>query len=113
MPDIIMKPVLPAFESITRGLKMSSNPRDFHWALHPGGLKIIQGVQNVLGLPDHLLSATSNVHKRRGNTSSVSVTAVIDEMRKSEPQVRDVIACSIGPGIFLEMAILRRMDYTL
>lgn len=92
---------------------MSSNPCDFDWALHPGGLKIIQGVQSVLGLPDHLLSATNTVYENLGNTSSVSVIAVIDEMRKSEPHIRDVIACSIGPGMFLEMAILRRLDYAL
>jgi type III polyketide synthase len=81
---------------------------EFDWALHPGGLAIIKGVQMSLGLPDRALRATSEIYRTRGNTSSVSVLAVLDKIRTLEDRRKDVIACSFGPGLTVEMARLKQ-----
>ncbi|QKX61596.1 uncharacterized protein TRUGW13939_08748 [Talaromyces rugulosus] len=81
---------------------------EFDWALHPGGSAIITGVQKSLSLPDRALIATNEIYKTRGNTSSVSVLAVLDKIRSLEDRRKNVIACSFGPGLTVEMVHLKQ-----
>jgi type III polyketide synthase len=83
-------------------------PRNCDWALHAGGAAIIQGVQKSVGIPDHQLRATSAVYRTRGNTASVTVLAVLDKLRTMGPGTEDVVICSFGPGLTVEMARLKR-----
>lgn len=80
------------------------------WALHPGGASIIRGVQDASGLSDHQLRATWDVYTRLGNMSSVSVLIVLDRLRTMGTGNIDVVACSFGPGLMTEMALLNRLD---
>ncbi|KAK7946106.1 uncharacterized protein PG986_010427 [Apiospora aurea] len=59
-----------------------SSPADFDWALHPGGKAIITGAQEELGLSDNHLRATKEIYRTRGNSSSASVLAVLDLLRR-------------------------------
>lgn len=93
-------------------------PTELDWALHPGGLAVINGVQESLGLSDNNLRATKHIYRKYGNTSSVAMLAVLDELRRNPmgdtedgtaPNYREnVIACSFGPGMLCEMASLKR-----
>lgn len=83
-------------------------PKECDWALHAGGAAIIKGVQNSVGIPDHKLRATSAVYRTRGNTASVTVLAVLDKLRTMGPGTEDVVVCSFGPGLTVEMARLKR-----
>ncbi|TGJ78621.1 hypothetical protein E0Z10_g10148 [Xylaria hypoxylon] len=82
--------------------------KNFDWALHAGGSAIIQGVQKSVGIPDQRLRATSDVYSTRGNTASVTVLAVLDKLRTLGPGTEDVVVCSFGPGLTVEMARLKR-----
>ncbi|KAI0430895.1 chalcone synthase B [Xylaria sp. FL1042] len=84
------------------------SPTKCDWALHAGGAAIIQGVQKSVGIPDHQLRATSAVYSTRGNTASVTVLAVLDKLRTMGPGTEDVVVCSFGPGLTVEMARLKR-----
>lgn len=83
---------------------------DCDWALHPGGKAVIRAVQEAMNLSDEQLRATNRIYQSRGNASSVAVLAVLDELRKMGRGRDNVLACSFGPGLTIEMARLERLD---
>jgi len=81
---------------------------DFDWALHPGGEAIISGVQKSMDLSNDQLRASKEIYKTRGNSSSPTVLIVLDQLRKMGNGRDYVVATSFGPGLAIEMAMLRR-----
>ncbi len=81
---------------------------EIDWALHPGGATIITGVQQSLGLSDNQLRATKEIYKTRGNSSSPTAVIVLDKLRTMGKGRDYVVAAAIGPGLNIEMSILRR-----
>jgi fungal type III polyketide synthase len=109
VPALVASAVKIPFQHILRAHDMVSiPPDDFDWALHPGGSAIIRGVQIAMGLSDRTLIATNEIYKSRGNVSSVAVLAVLDKLRTMDKGKENVIACSFGPGLTVEMALLKR-----
>lgn len=71
-----------------------------HWAVHPGGQKVIDAFQRALKLPDAAMAASRAVLRNFGNISSASVLFVLDEiLRESNVQRGDrILMCSFGAG---------------
>ncbi|KAF7126235.1 hypothetical protein CNMCM5793_002730 [Aspergillus hiratsukae] len=109
IPHLICNAIRQPFETLLRrnGIE-GMEARDFSWAVHPGGLAVIRAVRDALQLDDEDLRATMEVYTRKGNTSSVAVLAVLDEVRK-EGGKEDVLACSFGPGVTTEMMLMKRL----
>lgn len=80
-----------------------------HWAIHPGGPRIVEAVGRKLGLDDAALSASRHVLREHGNCSSATVLLVLDELlRTHTPRHGDhVVALAFGPGLTLYAALLR------
>jgi type III polyketide synthase len=83
-------------------------PADFDWALHPGGNAIIDGVKASMSLSDEHLRATNEIYCTRGNSSSPTVLIVLDLLRSMGRGCEHVVSASFGPGLSIEMAMLRR-----
>lgn len=83
-------------------------PQDFDWALHPGGMSIMRGVEVAMGLSEDHLRASYDVYKHHGNASSVAVLAVLGRLRDMGDGRDGIVACSFGPGLMIEMAALQR-----
>jgi predicted naringenin-chalcone synthase len=83
-------------------------PTDFDWALHPGGIAVIEGVKASMCLVDEHLRATREIYRTRGNSSSPTVLIVLDMLRSMGDGREHVVAASFGPGLSIEMAMLRR-----
>lgn len=111
--------VSPAFqdllESITGLHTTGKSPvaRDFDWALHPGGSSIIAGVEKAMNLTVDHLRASYEIYVNFGNSSSATIMAVMDQLRNMGEGREHVVACAFGPGISLEMMILRRPRDTI
>ncbi|KAK6435108.1 hypothetical protein LTR95_008707 [Oleoguttula sp. CCFEE 5521] len=109
VPRSVMSSVEPMFESVLyecSDLMLPKKANDFDWALHPGGRAIIDGIQATMALEDDRLRATNEIYRTRGNSSSPTVVIVLDELRSV--QTKDhVVAASFGPGLSIEMAILK------
>ncbi|KAJ5776518.1 uncharacterized protein N7511_001529 [Penicillium nucicola] len=88
-------------------LQTSLGSSDFDWALHPGGQAIINGAQRVLSLTDDQLQASREIYRTRGNSSSATILIVLDRLREIGRR-EHVVATSFGPGMAIEMAMLRR-----
>ena len=57
--------------------------------------------------PEHL-RASYEVYMEHGNSSSATIMSVMDKLRRLEGGREDVVACAFGPGIILELMIMKR-----
>lgn len=92
----------------------------FDWALHPGGSTILTGVEKAMGITPEHMRASYDTYIQHGNSSSATVISVLNRLRQKDMdemapggKVKDyVIGCAFGPGIAIEMCMLKRnMNY--
>jgi len=76
-----------------------------HWAVHPGGKKILETIQRGLQLKDADLNYSFETLRNYGNMSSATILFVLKELFKSNPNSGEsVFAIGFGPGISIETA---------
>jgi len=113
VPHLTKAVIRPLFDQLLPSYREKVSDRsldvsDFDWALHPGGEAIINGAQRLLGLTDEQLRATRRIYRTRGNSASPAVLTVLDLLRSMGSGRDDVVATSFGPGLAIEMALLKR-----
>jgi predicted naringenin-chalcone synthase len=79
------------------------------WALHPGGLKIMQHLERRLELASDALQYSRAVLKNYGNMSSATILFVLDEIiRCGKPRTGDyAVMMAFGPGLTMESCLLK------
>jgi len=78
-----------------------------HWAIHPGGKKILQEFEKALDLAENDLEVSYEILRQYGNMSSVTIFYILKEMRKNiSAKGQKVFAAGFGPGLTIESAIL-------
>jgi predicted naringenin-chalcone synthase len=90
--------------------KAGVDPREIrHWAIHPGGPKIVELIAAKFGITDRQLEATWHVLAEFGNCASATVLMVLEELiRRDEPTPGECgVMMAFGPGLTLEGAVLR------
>src|SRR5205823_1637228 len=80
-----------------------------HWAVHPGGPRILTTVADGLGLKPAALAPSLQVLADRGNCSSATVLLVLDTLRRSGTVFAGdyVVGVAFGPGLTLYACLLR------
>lgn len=74
------------------------------WALHPGGPRILDAVEQALGLPPEAAAESRAVFAEFGNMSSPTVLFILDRlMRRRAPG--PCVALGFGPGLTAEVAL--------
>lgn len=86
------------------------NPSTSDWAIHPGGAAILRGAQQAFSLTDDHIRASLDVYGSYGNSSSPTVLIVLDKLRQMGQGRKNVIATSFGPGMVIEMFLLKRCE---
>jgi predicted naringenin-chalcone synthase len=76
------------------------------WAVHPGGPRIVDAVQEGLGLDDSALQASRSVLADYGNMSSPTVVFIVERLRRREA-ARPCVALGFGPGLTVEAMLFR------
>ncbi len=77
------------------------------WAVHPGGPRILDFVEDRLDLDPGLLEASRGVLRDFGNCSSATVLLVLDRVLADVGPGGHVVAMAFGPGLTLYAALLR------
>jgi alkylresorcinol/alkylpyrone synthase len=78
------------------------------WVCHPGGPKVIEAIERVLGLGPDALQVTRESLRDNGNLSSVSVLHVLREtMACPPPPGSPALMMAMGPGFCSELVLLR------
>lgn len=80
-----------------------------HWGVHPGSSKILDYVQQRLGLEPNALDPSRKVLWEVGNISSATILFVLDEIqRERKPAPGDYgVMMSFGPGLTMESALVQ------
>ncbi|XP_078165984.1 stilbene synthase 3-like [Carex rostrata] len=88
------------------------------WIVHPGGRKILDGIETELKLKEEKLLPTRHVLAEYGNMASGSLIFVMDEMRKRSKKERKAttgegaefgVLLGFGPGLTIETAVVRAL----
>lgn len=75
------------------------------WAIHPGGPKILDAVEESLGLKPDQTDVARQVLRDYGNMSSATVLFLIERLRR-EGRPLPCVALAFGPGLTAEVALL-------
>ena len=78
------------------------------WVCHPGGPKVLDSIENAIGLPPEALTHSRNSMRENGNISSASV---LDVLRRTvaEPPAAGAfgVMLAMGPGFSFELLLLQ------
>src|SRR5690625_1122004 len=79
------------------------------WVCHPGGPKVLEAVQDALGVDARAVAVTWDSLRRIGNLSSASVLHVLSDTLRDQRPGRGAygLALAMGPGFCLELVLLR------
>ncbi len=78
-----------------------------HWAMHPGGKKILETFATELNLEENDLRYSYKVLKDYGNMSSPTVLFVLNEIMKelNFEKTSHIFAAAFGPGLTMETVL--------
>lgn len=102
---------------VTDFLNERPDETDF-WAIHPGGIRIVEAVQKCLGLDESKVSDSISVLQQYGNMSSPTILFILERLLnkiKNENLVKNktIVACAFGPGLSVEMIRCTSVNTTL
>ena len=82
------------------------------WAVHPGGPRILDVVQDRLGLAAEAMTASRAVLRDFGNCSSSTVLLVLEQLLAGDALSAGdpLVAMAFGPGLTLYAVLLRVTD---
>ncbi|NNN07180.1 MAG: naringenin-chalcone synthase, partial [Elusimicrobia bacterium] len=81
-----------------------------HFAIHPGGPRVIEHVLRALGLPESAAAHSRDLLRRRGNMSSATLPHVWARML-ADPAVRPgerILSLAFGPGLTAAANLLEK-----
>jgi predicted naringenin-chalcone synthase len=76
-----------------------------NWAVHPGGPRVLQIVQESLELLAQHLAASREVFAEYGNMSSPTVLFILERLASQQAR-GPCVALAFGPGMTIEAAYL-------
>lgn len=78
-----------------------------HFVIHPGGPRVLEGIEDAFELPRDGLRASREFLRRYGNLSSASVLFILASvLREARPGELGLLA-AVGPGFSLEVLLMR------
>lgn len=109
VPDTIQHGIPSFTEKLLQQYGISFANIDF-FAIHPGGLKILQACEKSLNINEHDNRYSYQILKSYGNMSSATILFVLkaiwDDIDTAN-QNNSIFSCAFGPGLTLESMILK------
>jgi predicted naringenin-chalcone synthase len=109
IPDLIRVEITKLIDALLAKLSIERNDIPF-FALHPGGVKILQTIESKLSLSKSEIEDSYSVLRNYGNMSSATVVFVLNEILKKIVPVHNnnnVLSMGFGPGLTLECMLLK------
>lgn len=108
VPNVVKGNISGLVDKLLHKAGMKQEGIDFY-AIHPGGVKILEACEKELGLTKDQNAVSYNVLRNYGNMSSVTVLFVLAEymtMLSPDHPGKKILACAFGPGLTIESMIL-------
>jgi prepilin-type processing-associated H-X9-DG protein len=107
--EMTLSPELPALIQQHLGSWLQTWTRageTLHWAIHPGGPKVLEAVCDAAGAPREAAAVSRSVLAEHGNMSSATILVILK--RLAEQRVRGrCVALGFGPGLMAEGLLLQ------
>ncbi|OFY84783.1 MAG: hypothetical protein A3F72_05860 [Bacteroidetes bacterium RIFCSPLOWO2_12_FULL_35_15] len=89
-----------------------------YWAIHPGGVRIIEAVKDSLQLSKSNVEDSMHILQKYGNMSSPTILFILNrifnKIKKTEHAGnKKIFSCAFGPGLSIEMISLSSVDTAL
>lgn len=105
LPETLEAVVRPVVERLLQRQDLSVDAVS-RWAVHPGGPRILDVVENQLALTSDALDTSRQVLADVGNCSSATVLMVLQRMQPSLGVGDHVVALAFGPGLTVYATLL-------
>lgn len=109
VPDLIRKGISNLIKTLLQ--KVSASFSDIsHFAIHPGGKKILEAIEEELNIAKSQNHAAYHVLKNYGNMSSPTVLFVLREIvakLKVTNHGERILGVAFGPGLTMESMVLK------
>jgi alkylresorcinol/alkylpyrone synthase len=103
VPVVIKQSVRPFVEELLQrvGVDFERDKRRLIFAIHPGGPRIVEHIQEALGLDPDQVAISSSVFTENGNMSSATVPHILKQIveEPSIPAGARVVSLAFGPGL--------------
>lgn len=108
VPDLLAAQIEPFIDGLLArgGLRRQDVA---HWGVHPGSAKIVDYVQERLGLSDAQVESAHAVLREYGNMSSATILFVLEHIQRcSSPAPGDYgVLMAFGPGLTMESLLVQ------
>ena len=98
VPDIIEEEIKVFLEEAS----VHSEAKISHYAIHPGGKKIIEAIQKSLNLSTENVQNSLDVLQNFGNMSSPTILFVLKKIMDTANKNENVFGVAFGPGLTME-----------
>lgn len=108
VPNVVRGNISGLVKKLLHKAELKENDIDFY-AIHPGGVKILEACEKELGLTREQNAISYKVLRNYGNMSSVTILFVLAEyMAILSPDYpgKKILACAFGPGLTIESMIV-------
>jgi alpha-pyrone synthase len=109
VPEIIQSGIADFTHNLLEMFKMSISNIDY-FAIHPGGLKILQACEKALNINEEDNKYSYQILRNFGNMSSATVLFVLkaiwDVIDKKDHH-KNIFSCAFGPGLTLESLLIK------
>jgi alkylresorcinol/alkylpyrone synthase len=110
LPHIASKVVAGVIERLLYPLNLKVGDVK-HWAVHPGGEKLINAVRDTIGLTESQVLASRTILAEYGNMSSPTVWFVLQRVLEGDIAAGDwIIMVAFGAGLSAHAFLLRAGD---
>lgn len=107
VPSIIAENIEPMLMNSLNNMGIEKSSIQ-HWAIHPGGKKIISEIQKALSLTSEDVKISKTILNDYGNMSSVTILYVLKKMQASIKSSGETIySVAFGPGLTIESMFLK------
>ena len=108
IPQLIQEDIALLVQNALQKNNLNNNDIS-HWCIHPGGRKILDVIQDQLGLTNEDLQHSRKILSEYGNMSSPTILFVLKDILESNSKSpMNVFGVAFGPGLTMETFIASR-----
>jgi predicted naringenin-chalcone synthase len=109
VPVKIKHALKPFLQKILASAQISQSPDEIIFAIHPGGPKIIEAVENELDLTAEQTIESHDILRAHGNMSSATLPHIWQKILANPKRVdgQVVVSLAFGPGLTLSGSVFR------
>ncbi|MYE17761.1 MAG: type III polyketide synthase [Gemmatimonadetes bacterium] len=104
IPDIVRRRLRGAVEGFLESRDLSLDDIDLY-AAHPGGARVLDSLEQAIGLPPDALIHSREVLRRHGNMSAPTALFVLERALREGATGR-ILLTSLGPGFTAAMMLI-------